>query len=173
MNCAEKGVLIGMPDPTSANNCWKFMFANGVVKIPETGMLRPVLLSTSVPTILKEAEEVDWDVFCKLNGDWSGTFGVHVCPAAAGKAEQPATPSIPARSSVNVKVIFGAAENVIKSVTGTKAGPGGVVTSGGLSIFLIDPASVMFANAVKPPVCNGVVSKSPFTNEIATRDMLA
>jgi len=40
-NCAEKGVVIVSPPSTSANNCWKFMFVNGVVKVPIIGMVTP------------------------------------------------------------------------------------------------------------------------------------
>jgi len=69
-NCAEKGVVIVSPASTSDNNCWKFMVVNGVVKVPITGMVTPgLVLSTSKPSIVKEADEVEVDVFCRLNGD--------------------------------------------------------------------------------------------------------
>jgi len=166
--CAEKLSVSVAPSSTSNNTVWKFWSTNGVVKVPINGVLRPVRLSTSNPSIMKEADELELDRFCKLNGDWSGVFGVHSCPAAGGKAEQPAAPSIPILRSVNVKVMFGAAV-VIKSATGGKL-PGGVVTSGGLLILSIEP--VVLANAVKPPSCNGPADQSLPTNASDPRDML-
>jgi len=173
-NCAEKGVVIVSPASTSDNNCWKFMVVNGVVKVPTTGMKWPGLrLSASNPSIVKEAVEVEVDVFCKLNGDWSGRSGVHSWLVAGMGFEQPAAPSTPALRSVNVKLMFGAMANVIKSDTGGKL-PGGVVTSGGFVISSMVP--VVPFNAIKPPCCDEAgefIRKSPSTNETAPRDILA
>lgn len=173
-NCAEKGVVIVSPASTSDNNCWKFMFVNGVVKVPTTAAVTPgLVLSTSTPSIVKEAVEVEVDVFCRLNGDWSGRSGVHSWLAAGTASVQPATPSIPAKRTVNVKVMFGAAVNVIKSVTAGKL-PGGVVTSGGFDILSIVP--VVSSNAINPPCCEEAglfTRKSLPTKETAPRDMLA
>jgi hypothetical protein len=150
-NCAEKEVVIVPPvgggaPSTVASKSWKLKFENCVVKIPVIGMVSPVELSTSVPRTSKAAVELELDVFCRLNGDWSGTFGEHSCPAAGGVSEQPAAPSIPGERNVNVIVMFGAAANVIKS--GTSSGP---VASGGFTIFWIVP--VVPSKAVNPPCC--------------------
>jgi hypothetical protein len=131
------------------------------------------VLSASNPRIVKEAVEVEVDVFCKLNGDWSGRSGVHSWLVAGTGFEQPADPSIPALRTVNVKEMFGAASNIIKSATAGKL-PGGVVTSGGFAILSISP--VVPFNAIKPPCCEEAgefMRKSLPTNETAPRDMLA
>jgi len=101
-NCAENAVVIVSPAKTSASNCWNVMFVNGWVKAPVIGMVSPVLLSTSVPRILKEAEEDVGDVFCKLYGDSSGKAGVHTCPVAGIGSVHSAAPSIPENRNVNV-----------------------------------------------------------------------
>src|ERR1700683_1924315 len=103
-------------------------------------MVCPVLLSTSVPMILKPSIEDVADVFSKLYGDWAGTLGVHSCPAAGGVSAQPAAPSIPALRKSNVIVMFGAAANVIKSGWSRSVVSGGPRCVWGVGISLVTHA---------------------------------
>jgi hypothetical protein len=152
-NCAEKEVVIVPPvgggaPSTTASKSWKLIFEKGVVKVPVIGTVLPVKVSISVPKTSKEAVELVADVFSRLKGDSAGTLGVHSCPAAGGVSEQPAAPSIPGSRIVIVIEMFGAAANVIKSVTGVASGP---VASGGFVIFWIVPD--VPSKRVKPPCC--------------------
>ena len=112
-NCPVKEVVTVSPAWTDASNCWKVWSVNGVVNAPVIGIVVPVALSTSTPRILNEAAEAVADVSARLNGDRLGTFGVHISPAAATAAEQPADPSIPGIRNVKVMEILGAAAKVI------------------------------------------------------------
>lgn len=113
---AEKEESTVPPAARAASTVWKSL-GRDKVNNPITGILSSEIVSTSDPKIENEAIELVAVRLTRLNGDRDGTLGVHTCPPVGG-AVQSVAPLTPASSSVNVKLMFGATENVIKSGVG-------------------------------------------------------
>lgn len=62
-----------------------------------------------------------------MKGEPPGFGGVQICPAAAGLAEQPAEPSIPALMKLSINAGNGATSKVINGVVSTNTVPTGAV----------------------------------------------
>jgi hypothetical protein len=150
------------------------MSTDGSLKEPVTLIVSPVKESVSIPTRLKEADELVADVFCRLYGDTlagapgAASSGVHTCPAAASAISHSADPSIPEKISVIVIVIFDATANVIKGWSS-----GVSVSSGGFVMGRMVP--VVPFKAAKPPTEGCTVNVLPVNTilpGVATEELI-